>query len=193
MKDIVVNQQEMPNQAELGWLAGIIDGDGCISMNVRRKNWKGWNGIGVDMNVYVVNTDGGIIEKTVGILRKLGIEPHLFENKTVPLYKKDGGSYHNPEKTIISVNVTRMADIIRILTSIQPYLGGEKKHRASLIAQFIERRISRQTNRSKGGATWYDGYDWEIVDKFYAITGGKLLPEVRQLLNDQTQSRQDAV
>lgn len=184
--DTIGNQQEILD-TDIAWLAGIIDGEGSICMNVRQKHWNGWNGIGVDLHIGIVNTDGGIIHKFVSVLRKLGIEAHLHESEQNPIYNANGRKYQNHSKTIVQAGISKMRDILNVLTRIQPYLAGEKSKRALLIMQFIERRIERQTKRSKGGATWYDGYDWDIVKKFYDITGGRLLPEVKKILNDYTQ------
>ena len=183
------NQQEMLNEFEIGWLAGIIDGEGSITLNVRKKHWKGWNGIGVDMKIIIVNTDGGIIDKVISIMNKICIEPHLLEKGTNPIYSETGKTYHNPTKTMLVITISKMAELLKILNLIQPHLSGEKKHRASIIMKFIERRQGRETNRSKGGATWYDKYDWQLVGEFYKLSGGNLLPEVQQYLNDHTHSR----
>ena len=184
--ETIVNQQA--SATDYAWLAGIIDGEGSISMNVRKKSWNGWNGIGVDLSVKVTNTDSGIIDKCSTILEKMDINPHIFEKATNPVYKKDGTSYSS-NKSILVLNVCKMSNILKLLTHLQEYLGGEKRTRARLIAKFIQNRLERKGGRSsKKGTSWYNGYDWETVKKFYEITGGKLLPEVATSLNDQTLS-----
>lgn len=188
--ETIGNQQEMPTLDELGWFAGILEGEGSISMNVRRKKWNGWNGIGVDLHLQVVNSDSAIIKKAKDILLKLGIEPHLYERENVPIYKKDGNCYHNPTKTLISLSISKMSKIHSILTLIEPFMAGEKKTRASLIREFIDRRLSRKGDQTVDGPSWYDAYDWGLVNKFYEINGGKLLPEVRQFLNDHMRTAQ---
>lgn len=179
------NQQEILNE-ELAYLAGILDGEGSITMNVRRKTWKGWNGIGVDIGIAIVNTDGGIIKRCVEIIRKIGIEPYLNEQQTQALYKRDGTEYRNKLKTLVYVRVGKMAQVKRVLELIAPYLAGEKKSRAELMIEFIDRRMSHKGERTKHGSSWYEGYDWYLVKQFYDISGGKLPTEVQAILNDYT-------
>ncbi len=185
--ETIVNQQA--TEAELGWFAGVIDGEGSITMNVRRKSWNGWKGIGVDLKIMVVNTDSGIIDKCSDILEKLNISPYVYERATSPMYDKDGKTYHNKTKTIVTLAVNKMSDILKLLTFMQKYLAGEKRTRARLIAKFIKHRLERKgKNSSKSGDSWYSKYDWELVKQFYTITGGKLLPEVEKALNEHTLS-----
>src|SRR5271154_4542172 len=78
--DIMDNQHGTPTEAKLAWLTGIIEGEGSITLNVRRKEWKGWKGIGVDLQIQIVNTDGFIIEECAKILRQIiGTEPRIME------------------------------------------------------------------------------------------------------------------
>jgi len=184
--ETIDNQQETITQVEIGWLAGIIEGEGSITLNARKKHWRGWNGFGVDMQVYAVNTDAGIIEKVVQICRKMGIEPYIYEHAPAPIPRRKKDGTYCSGKTIISVNVNRMGHILTILNHITPHLAGEKKSRAKLIMEFIERRIIRKKVRTKNGSTWMDDYDWELVKKFYEIKKCELNPEVKRFLNDHT-------
>jgi hypothetical protein len=69
-----------------------------------------------------------------------------------------------------------------------PYMIGEKKARARIALQFIERRISHKGQRTKDGSSWYEGYDWKLVADFYKISGGKLPDKVVGLVRDYMQS-----
>lgn len=56
---------------ELGWLSGIIDGEGCFTMS---KGSKGaWN-----VGFKLVNTSATLIEKFAEVLTKLGIKYHIY-------------------------------------------------------------------------------------------------------------------
>ena|SRR3990167_1393045 len=183
------NQQVRPTEAELGWLAGIIEGEGSLTMYVRKKVWNGWNGIGVDLAITIVNTDAAIIQKCKRIIEALDCSTFLFERKSVPVYKKDGTAYLNPLKTPLVINVSKMSHMLTVISAIYPYMFGEKKKRAELISEFIQRRMNRLGLRSKTeGKAWYDKRDWELVTQFYKITGGKLNPEVVSYLNEHTLS-----
>lgn len=190
MKDVTIdNQQEILKLNELGWLAGILEGEGSISLNVRRKKWKGWEGIGVDMNISIGNTDAAIIKECDRIFRKMGASPHICETRknsiTSTLKNGEVKKYLNPEKTMLQLQISKMGAIKMVLEFIEPFMIGDKKIRAQLMMEFIARRLIRKGGHTKKGASWYDGYDWNLVRQFYEITGGKLLPEVREILNDQ--------
>jgi len=190
------NQQENPSTEELAWLAGIIEGEGSISMNARKKSWNGWNGIGVDVNITIANTDSGIIYKSVGIFRKLGVEPKILEKDCNPIVGANGRTYHNPEKVIMYISVGKFASAHSILTAIIPFMAGQKLNRAKLMVEFIGRRMSKPKIRDYKGQSQstYDQGDWALVSKFYDETGAKLLPEVRVILNDYTKGvSQEAV
>lgn len=184
------DQQGTLDIADAAWFAGIMDGEGSICMNVRRKQWKGWKGIGVDLSLMVSNTDAGIIEKAVRIVESLvGAPPYVYEGKTKELYRSDGSAYKNERVSLLQMNVGKMVHIKTILGAIEPYLAGQKAARARLMLKFIERRMGRTGKHTTNGASWYDGYDWAVVKDFYALSGGKLLPEVQGLLNEHEQNR----
>ncbi len=179
------NQQESITEADKGWLAGIIDGEGSICMNVRRKKWNGWNGIGIDLTVNIANTDSGIIHKAKHLLNALGVEPHIFEKRGSSITHENKVEYSSA-KTILHVNISKMAHIKTFLETVIHYLAGEKRTRAGLVLEFIDRRMNYKGERTKSGPSWYTAYDWSLVKKFYDITQSKLLPEVSAFLNDHT-------
>jgi hypothetical protein len=184
------NQQGTVTEGELGWLAGIIEGEGSITMNVRKKSWKGWNGVGVDLTVCVANTDAGIIEKANDIFAKLSSSsPRIVETVKSPIYKKDGSTYVNVLKNVMQVHVNKMNDIVLVLKAILPYMAGEKVARARLAIQFIERRMARKTGDAAQQAAQYDRYDWETVAEFYKLKNRPIPPEVIGLLNEHEQNQ----
>lgn len=186
----MADQQATLTEGELGWLAGIIEGEGSITMNVRKKTWKGWEGIGIDLTVSVSNTDGLILEKVADCMRRLtGHEPYIIECKKSPVYKADGTTYLNPKTSIMNISLGRMGAIVVFLRAIQPYMAGEKVGRARLMITFIERRMQRTTANTKKGMAWFDKYDWETVAAFYKLKNKPLPPEVQRVLNEHEQDR----
>jgi hypothetical protein len=193
------NPQEIPTQAEVGWLAGIIEGEGSIAMNARTKKWKGSRGCVVDLQVYAVNTDMGIIEKCARILRKFGVEPHICERSGNPIPRRDRDGAYHCAKTISVIQVSRMADILRVLAWIEPHLAGDKAARARLIREFITRRMGRRAGTAclpagtacpsadtARSGSWMGPDEWQIVKDFYALRGATVRPEVREFLNEHT-------
>lgn len=186
------NQQETLTQAEIGWLAGIIEGEGSITMNARKKAWKGWNGFGVDMHIFAVNTDAGIIEKAVSIIRKMGVEPYVYERSCSPIPRRRKDGTYCSEKTMLTISISKMNDILAVIDHIIDHIAGEKKSRANLIRQFILRRIERKGKHTRHGCAWMDDDDWKIVQDFYALKGCDFKPEVKRFLNDHTRLRVSA-
>ena len=189
------NQQGTLTDGELGWLAGIIEGEGSITMNVRKKHWKGWNGIGIDITVCVSNTHGRILERVADLLFRLtDSHPHINEFAKSPVYKSDGTTYLNPKTSIMNISVGRMTDILKVLHAIMPHMVGEKVGRARLMISFIERRLERKGDHAvRNGPSWYDAYDWETVAEFYRIKNKPLPPEVQGLLNEYERTKQHGV
>lgn len=191
--DEMGNQQGTVTEGEIGWLAGIIEGEGSITMNVRKKSWKGWEGVGVDLTVCVANTDGGVIEKTNSILERLiGAQPRIVETVKSPVYKKDGTAYVNLNKTVMQVHVNKMVHILTVLKAIEPHMGGEKRARARLAMKFVERRIAKKTGESVQQIAKFDRYDWDTVREFYKLKNKPIPPEVIGLLNEQERDRLSA-
>ena len=172
------NQQEIITIADFGWIAGIIEGEGTVSLDVKKKTWNGWKGVGVDFCVCITNTDAGIISRAKWIIESLGYSTYICERSFGSMYKN-----------VLVLHVTKMKNILSFLTKIRPYLFGEKKRRADLIVQFISRRLDRKGSRSaKKGTSWYDETDWNIVRKFYEECGKKMNAKVREILNEHTPS-----
>jgi len=180
------NQQETINQAEIGWLAGIIDGEGSIAMNVRKKELRGWQGYGIDVCLTVTNSDAAIIDKCEALLGKMGLTPLVYQVKNAPLYRADGRRYQNVITRILRLSLSRMADILRCLIILQPHLTGQKRARANLLCRFLERRLKRQTKRSKGGRAHYDHMDWDLVRQFYELKKTDLPDAIVGILRDYT-------
>lgn len=188
VSDIMGNQHGTPTETQLAWFAGILEGEGSITLNVRRKEWKGWKGIGVDLQIQIVNTDGFIIEECSKILAGIiGSPPRIMNRGAIPDRMTTDGTVWRQNRAMMMVGVARMAHIKLVLDTVMPYMIGEKKARARLMVSFIERRMIARGPNTKHGASWYDGFDWELVSQFYAISGGKLPDEVVGLVRDYTQ------
>lgn len=189
MEDIIDNQHATPVSTRLAWLAGIIEGEGSITLNVRRKKWRGWNGVGIDLGIQVVNTDAYIIEECVAIIEGIvGVAPKICERNAIPARYTTDGTIWKQNRQMLAIHVSKMSHIKAIIENLMPYMIGEKKARARLIVKFIDRRQSHLTAGKKGGVKWYDGYDWQIVKEFYEIKGIKLPEEIERAVRDYMQS-----
>jgi hypothetical protein len=138
------NQQA--TEAEIGWLAGIVDGEGHIGLS--KQNTKKCRNVRPDMQI--VNTDPDLIKKVVEVLRKVGVNPYVRERT------HDRKTWANN----LIVTVGRFAGMDRVFLAIRPHLTGAKAAKAELIHELIKRRIK------KGRFEHYDAIELGIVDEW---------------------------
>jgi len=145
MKDVTIGNQQVTD-GELGWLAGIYDGEGSFSLKPRKANMDFPEG-GVNLSIEMVNTDTAIINKVDLILSKLKVSHYISER------------VHNIWKTRYDISVKKFSEAQRLLTIIKPFLVG-KIGQAELLLRFIEKRIGLPKN------TKYTQEDVQIVNEY---------------------------
>ena len=131
--DEMDNQQVTP--VELGWLAGIIDGEGYIGL--RLDDQKGRQYRSIRPEIHVCNTEEVIVLMTADIMKRLGVNGCIR-----------AATGRTGVKDNYRVTIKRMAQAVILLKAIQPYLIGSKKERARLIIRFCELRLSNQGIRN---------------------------------------------
>lgn len=124
--DTMDNKHATLSDLELGYLAAMIDGEGCIAIQ--------YSGNSFGVNLKVTNTDENIIEEIQRILMKLGVNPLIRERVNTD----------NPKwKGWMEVYLTKQSLIKKTLEAILPYLKG-KRARAVMMLRFIDRTIDRE-------------------------------------------------
>lgn len=122
----------MPTESELGWLAGILDGEGCIYLQIppppNRHVCK----------VSIVNTDNGILSE----VRRLLTELSIFYTERV---KPSNDFTRHPA---ITIECNRQLEMYAFLSILLPYLKGAKKDKAANLISYIYTR--RNTKRPDG-------------------------------------------
>ncbi len=141
------NQQA--TDAELGWLAGIIDGEGWLGMSVETEHWyrvdKHTRQHSVKVEIKVTNCDPAIVYRTAEILLKLGVNPYI---------RQQGGTLKPNHAQPYEVSIKRMAPVQHVLTAVRPNLVGTKAKRADIIQEFI---LLRQSNPGVPNPAYADG------------------------------------
>ncbi len=129
------NQQA--TDAELGWLAGIIDGEGYLGMNLEaERSYREGHQTrqhNIKVEIKVTNCDPEIVVKTAQIMQKLGVNPYL---------RQPAVDLKPNHKVHYEASIKRMAPVKRVLEAVLPYLVGSKLERAHIILQFIELRTN---------------------------------------------------
>lgn len=149
------NQQEsLEVVRELSWLAGIIDGEGTIT--IRYKNRKNSTPILAPV-VSIVNTDMAMIDEIERILRKHNLAFWVSESKQTKNWK--------PRKIIEISGIKRLN---RFLPVIENYLIA-KKEECILVREWCQYRVDNY-GKYKNHEN-YSTYDFETLIKIKEFHG----------------------
>lgn len=114
---------------DAAWLAGILDGEGCLTLRVHNINRRGKLGLYVDYHATLVsNTDLGIIEETLRIL-PWAHKRLLTRSKQswLPCYE---------------VRIFAHEAVRDVLTALLPYMHHSgKRDKAAKILQYINTKL----------------------------------------------------
>ena len=120
-------------QAELGWFAGLLEGEGCITLFKQpRKNGK----FDIITGIQITNTDINIIQKLSDILSKCGLSWFLRDKK---LYSKNHSQCYYLE-------CRQQGMLKKSLETFIPFMFGNKKSKALLVLDFLEKRNGKKGN-----------------------------------------------
>lgn len=141
MENIETGNQQVTD-LELGWLAGILDGEGNISM--KTSKYKKW--IHYSVEIGFTNTSKELLDKLASICLKMGV--NLYWNKK-KMPKTCQPCWYLTTK--------KMSHCIKILDPIMPLLT-VKLERAEILLSFCKRRLSFAMQCKDDG--------WDIAKKF---------------------------
>lgn len=172
------NQQERFD-LELAWLAGIIEGEGWVSLSFvsslkRNKSYLPTYA----PNIGMVNTDLTIVDEVERIFKKLEIKYRIQLRKAH--IGKDGIS--RKEKKEISIATHKSFSILA--NAIMPFMIGEKKNRAIKILEFIDLRSKKPRS---GINSRYGDEEHSIYLSLYSYKGNV---DRSKILNDYTPGSQ---
>lgn len=130
--------REQLDKEQLGWLAGIIDGEGCISVGIYDRKCKSYPNHKrnkpycrtLQTILTVSNHDVRVIKRVSEIYKKLGVGFYYSTAK-----KKDNGTW------IININTTGKGTTRKALLAVRDQLVS-KKEQMELLLQLIEYRKS---------------------------------------------------
>jgi len=123
------NQQA--TQIEIGWLAGIVDGEGYLGFQVYKTRRKHQS---ISTELSVTNTDEQIILKAQKIMLKIGVNPYINNSS----YKMKNKPTH---KNVWKLVVHRLNTVSKVLEVIIPYMTGAKQERAILVLEYCKSRL----------------------------------------------------
>lgn len=159
---------------EWAWLAGMLNGDGCFSLQLRKreKRWK------CDVSINLTQCDPCIIEKTSDILdRGLGCNPYIHE------YKPSGAGIN----TKYNLRITKMSIMSALIDKIMPYMCGAKQAKAKLMQKYLKNRMQYKGKSRKRNTIQNDHKTLSLAKEFYDLSGTKIPKEIMNALRDYPQ------
>jgi len=137
---------------ELGYLAGIIDGEGTITLERTGTRRKRTGQMGLSPRIYISNTVYSLIMYCTDLFRKLKINPHIKS--------QDRGKW----KKCYWLSVQGLSKVGKLLKAVLKYLVCKMVH-AFLVLRFIE--IRGHINCAKGSP--YGQEELDILKKIRAL------------------------
>lgn len=113
----MINMKNM-NVADIGWLAGILDGEGTVAI------YKGG-----PKSVSFYNTSHLVMNKVIKILENLGVQYKYSERYANSNFKKNGERF----KLLLTVGLYRMQHMKKLLKILYPHLTCKKDNALKIL------------------------------------------------------------
>jgi len=183
-------QRTIVTEADLGWLAGIIDGEGSVLLFLGVRGAKLNN---CSPQVIVGNTEKIMIERIAAICSGLGVGCYISQRQ--PRDSQPGPlgiTRKTAYKTLYVASVVGFRRVAALLDRVNPYLVTSKKERGELILRFIRQRLAKLAIAKPDGPGRpgkFDLDDMRLIHQITALTGSKHKPLIDGLLRDFEQAR----
>lgn len=171
------NQQER-FEKRMSWLAGIIEGEGWITLMrrlVHQKNKK--KTICFTPNIGMTNCDKFIVNEVKNLFDSLNLH-YRFQTRIGKI-----GSDGILRKTRFEISIASMRDIKTLANRILPYMIGEKKNRVHKLFEYFD---VRERKGKKGPNSKYGYEEEKIYKELYSYKG----KSQSKILNDYTPNMQ---
>lgn len=136
------NQQERPATYDMGWVIGIFEGEGSVSLATGRHQEQ------VIPRISIANMDQAIIERVVEVLN----------NHRVPCYV-----YRKSDCTRIVISGAKR--VKSFLEFVGPWVCGDKKLKCAVTLEWINSRL--EGSRTKP----YNQYQWWLFKTLRDLNG----------------------
>lgn len=184
------NQQATLTEMHVAWLAGIIEGEGSLALNAYDRKDKG-NSLKIQTSIVIYNTDAGIVNQALKVLESMDITYYVQERTQKPMMKE--GGFYTSTSSMLSVYVKGLADAIKLLTAIRPWMFGDKSARADIMLRYLKRRFEKiEANGGNYRNLKLDAEDFQCVADFYKITKRSNPSTVKRVLNELERCMQEA-
>lgn len=157
------NQQERLSNFEVGWLAGVLDGEGYLSLGVNSTKRT------IYPSIKVASIDRKLIDKYIFLLKKLKIPFSTYERN--PKNKNWSRNW--------SIDIRTAERCKRFIEVILPYLT-TKKYNGEIVLKFCKSRLSLPYGSS------YTKEEMECLREVRKMNFNK---GAERILNDYTPSK----
>lgn len=135
------NPQGTISDTDLGWLAGMIDGEGSIAFSVYARDESRPEWIRVKPQVLVTGTEKPVIERVVDLMRQIGVGAHFqTRGQRDPRGFNVGASRYKPLHVATAAGFKRTSALLRVIT---PHLVSMKRQKAEMVLEYIDGRLAK--------------------------------------------------
>jgi len=135
-----------PDPIEVGWVAGILDGEGSCGLYEVRNKGNGTQSLGIKISV--TSTEFSLLRRLSEIYSRWGV--HYYYTLNRHQGKKGREHWHDS----VAITVCRINSVVRLLRIVLPYLTC-KKPRAELILEFAEWKQASRFNDRDWERDWH--------------------------------------
>lgn len=178
-------------ESELGWLAGMIDGEGTVAFSVHWRTYV-MNEIRVKPQIIVCGTDRMMIERVAEIIGKLGVGVHV---QTREAGSPSGVAKYTPKFRQLHVaSVVGFKRAIALLSIISPYLFSVKRQKSEMMLRYMTRRLEKTALRGRCASLDVEDLTLMLeIMRYSAVHNGKgpgpkYIREIERHLRDLKQS-----
>lgn len=173
------NPQQTVSNFEIGWLVGIIEGEGSITLQISKR--ARMQSLRVEPRVIITNTDQVLVEGALSILDRLGIGKWVMHTKANNIKHSAESLVKKSYKDITYIHVTGFKRVARLLSICSQGMVGEKRKRAEVLLRFVKNRLE-----TGGKNTSYSEESVQLMLEFLRMTKTKNYDTVAGMLNEHT-------
>ena len=146
-------ENPQPSPMVIGWIAGFIDGEGHLGLNIQQRKDRGR--LQVAPRIVIVQSCKATTEYLNGVLKDLGVGSHIKAKK----------NYYSPtQRQQYSVNVIGYQRVGKFFDAVPSKLFITKRPQAILLEGFTRYRLSVYGYETGGKRTGYDGAELIVTD-----------------------------
>lgn len=173
------NPQQTVSNFEIGWLVGIIEGEGSVCLQISKR--ARMQSLRVEPRVIITNTDQELIEGVLSILDRLGIGKWVRHTKANNIKHSEESLVKKSYRDITYIHVTGFKRVARLLSILSQGMVGEKRNRAEVLLRFVKNRLE-----TGGKNTSYSEESIQLMLEFLRMTKTKNYDKVAGMLNEHT-------